>query len=153
MPPPMFNFTGDSSFALLKLRGGLGPVAIMLVTYKRVMPSVHICISCFPKDLQLFSEPVLGQHNNRVPLTVLLALLLEEAARHLPGRACPLAACDQSQKRFTAWVLAQILHEIQLEISIQIRNTAVYNTVLQAERRSSGCTLGLKLLTLLCILV
>lgn len=32
MPPPMLSLMGASSFELLKLNGGFGPVAIMLVT-------------------------------------------------------------------------------------------------------------------------
>ena len=41
-PPPMLSFTGDSSFELLKLSGGLGPVAIIWVTCLSIRPPISI---------------------------------------------------------------------------------------------------------------
>lgn len=41
MPPPMLSLMGASSLELLKLNGGFGPVAIMLVTCSK--HSLHHC--------------------------------------------------------------------------------------------------------------
>jgi len=91
----MFSFTGDSSFALLKLRGGLGPVAIMLVTCEKKC-LVQAC------DYKLDTQTVEVRNIRArptsvwaapIPLTILLALLLDAIAKFRACKACPLAAC------------------------------------------------------------
>ena len=81
----MFSFTGDSSFELLKLRGGFGPVAI-------------ICVTCAPGHRPVSATPTYDANCCRLHArryTLRPEVLADAEVFLLPCRAWPLATCGK----------------------------------------------------------